>query len=205
MRGAALLPMGLALTLPSPAWAAESGTVPAAAPAGHGGVVFGRAVDLAGTPMVLKRPPAPVLPAAASGASGAGGAFAMPAGMPVAARALTSGFGLRQHPLLGERRAHLGLDLAAPTGAPIVATSPGIVSAGGWYGGYGSAVVLDHGGGVQTLYGHMSRRNVVVGQRVRRGDVIGFVGSTGLSTGPHLHYEVRVGSRPVDPISTLAK
>ena len=65
--------------------------------------------------------------------------------------------------------------------------------------------MLDHGGGVQTLYGHMSRRNVVVGQRVRRGDVIGFVGSTGLSTGPHLRYEVRVGSRPVDPISTLAK
>ncbi|MCW6533864.1 M23 family metallopeptidase [Sphingomonas lycopersici] len=166
-------------------------------------VHIGRAVDLAGTPVALFRPKPP--PAALFGKFAAPGPVAMPAGMPVAARALTSGFGARFHPLLNERRAHLGIDLAAATGSPIVATSPGVVSAQGWYGGYGDLVVINHGGGVETRYGHMSRSNVVAGQHVQRGDVIGYVGSTGLSTGPHLHYEVRIGGQPVDPIRTLAR
>ena len=102
-------------------------------------VHIGRAVDLAGTPVALFRPKPP--PAALSGKFAASGPVAMPAGMPVAARALTSGFGARFHPLLNERRAHLGIDLAAATGSPIVATSPGVVSAQGWYGGYGDLVV----------------------------------------------------------------
>lgn len=173
-----------------------------------GAVSISRAADLVGAPVNLYRPQSGLPASAKSGALKASlanlsGAFAMPAGMPVAAHALTSGFGVRRHPLLGGRRAHLGLDLAAPAGSPIVATSGGVVAMDGWSGGYGLLVVLDHGNGVQTRYGHMSRLNVVSGQRVRKGDVIGYVGSTGLSSGPHLHYEVRVGGQPVNPLSTL--
>lgn len=128
---------------------------------------------------------------------------AIPSQMPVAARALTSAFGMRNHPVLGRRRAHLGIDLAAAYGSPIVATSDGEVSWADWAGGYGLAVAVDHGGGFQTRYGHMSRLNVVPGQHVRKGEIIGFVGSTGLSTGPHLHYEVRVNGQPVNPMPLL--
>lgn len=135
---------------------------------------------------------APSVPGAISLAS-------LPSTLPVAARAMTSGFGLRQHPVLGTLRAHNGLDLAAPLGSPIVATSDGTVGAASWYGGYGLFVALDHENGVETRYGHMSRLNVVRGQQVRKGDVIGYVGSTGRSTGPHLHYEIRVNGRPIDP------
>ena len=127
----------------------------------------------------------------------------MPSLLPVSARALTSGFGLRQHPLLGTVRTHSGVDLAASYGSPIVATSDGVVGAAAWSGGYGLLVALDHGNGLQTRYAHMSRFNVVPGQQVGRGDVIGFVGSTGMSTGPHLHYEIRVNGRPVDPVAYL--
>jgi murein DD-endopeptidase MepM/ murein hydrolase activator NlpD len=123
--------------------------------------------------------------------------------MPVAATALTSRFGLREHPMLGIRRAHLGVDLAAPSGSPIVATSDGIVGEADWRGGYGLLVALEHGGGIETRYGHMSRLNVAAGQSVHKGDVIGFVGSTGLSTGPHLHYEVRVNGQPINPLPLL--
>jgi murein DD-endopeptidase MepM/ murein hydrolase activator NlpD len=125
---------------------------------------------------------------------------ALPSGMPLAGAALTSGFGMREHPLLGGLRAHYGVDLAAPAGAPIMATQDGVVSLANWAGGYGLAVALDHGGGLETRYGHMSRLNVVPGQRVHQGDVIGYVGSTGLSTGPHLHYEVRINGQPVNPL-----
>ncbi|HEX7952005.1 MAG TPA: M23 family metallopeptidase [Burkholderiales bacterium] len=127
----------------------------------------------------------------------------MPSRMPVAAYGLTSSFGFRQHPLLGVVRAHSGIDLAASSGSPIFATSDGRVGTADWRGGYGLFVALDHGGGVQTRYGHMSRLNVFPGQQVRKGDVIGFVGSTGLSTGPHLHYEVRLNGQAVNPIPYL--
>ncbi len=116
---------------------------------------------------------------------------------------VTSGFGMREHPILGGLRAHRGVDLAAPMGSPILATSDGNVSMADWSGGYGLTVQLDHGGGLQTRYGHMSRLNVAPGQRVRKGDVIGYVGSTGLSTGPHLHYEVRVNGEAVNPVPLL--
>lgn len=127
----------------------------------------------------------------------------MPSLMPVFARAMTSGFGWRQHPVLGTLRAHSGIDLAASFGSPIIATSDGVVNTSGWSGGYGLLVALDHGAGLQTRYGHMSRLNVVGGQAVRKGDVIGYVGSTGMSTGPHLHYEIRVNGQAVNPATHL--
>jgi len=125
----------------------------------------------------------------------------MPSGMPLASTQLTSGFGMRRHPILGGMRAHAGLDLAAPMGTPVRATSSGVVRNAGWNGGYGLFIALDNGKGVQTRYGHMSRLNVYSGQRVKKGDVIGYVGSTGRSTGPHLHYEVRVNGQAVNPLS----
>lgn len=113
---------------------------------------------------------------------------------------LTSRFGARAAPMAGASRLHPGLDLAAPYGSAVVARSPGVVVAAGWAGGYGNCVVIDHGGGVQTRYGHLSRITVQVGQHVDPGSLLGAVGSTGLSTGPHLHYEVRVNGAAIDPI-----
>jgi murein DD-endopeptidase MepM/ murein hydrolase activator NlpD len=118
--------------------------------------------------------------------------------MPVAGR-LTSGFGMRFHPILGYSRMHQGLDLAAPFGVPIRAAASGTVSFAGWHGGHGNFVQLVHGGGSGTGYGHMSRIAVSPGEQVVQGQVIGFVGSTGLSTGPHLHFEAYRGGVAVDP------
>ena len=131
--------------------------------------------------------------------------IAMTTSMPLARSALTSGFGMRADPLLGGHRMHSGVDLAAPAGSLIIATSDGIVSHAGWRGGYGLFVALEHGGGIETRYGHMSQLNVVPGQQVRKGDVIGFVGSTGRSTGPHLHYEIRINGSAIDPASSLGR
>jgi murein DD-endopeptidase MepM/ murein hydrolase activator NlpD len=163
-------------------------------------VTFGRAADLVGRPVNYLRP-IRTSPDGASLSKLAPGL--LPSRMPLAAYGLTSGFGMRQHPLLGVVREHTGVDLAAPIGSPIYATSDGIVSMADWRGGYGLFVSLDHGGGVQTRYGHMSQLNVVAGQQVHKGDVIGRVGSTGLSTGPHLHYEVRLNGQAVDPVPYL--
>lgn len=115
--------------------------------------------------------------------------------------AMTSGFGMRRHPILGYRRLHAGLDFRARHGTPIVAVSDGRVSAAGRAGGCGIAVRVDHGSGLSTRYCHMSRMAVGTGQSVRRGQVIGYVGSTGLSTGPHLHYEMYRGGRAINPAS----
>jgi murein DD-endopeptidase MepM/ murein hydrolase activator NlpD len=123
--------------------------------------------------------------------------------MPVNGR-VTSGFGSRFHPILGYRRMHAGLDLAAAYGSPIGAAADGRVVSAGWSGGYGNLVRLAHADGVQTMYGHMSRIAAASGSYVRRGQVIGYVGSTGLSTGPHLHYEVLKNGRPVNPASIKA-
>lgn len=120
--------------------------------------------------------------------------------MPVVGR-LTSGFGMRRHPLLGFSRFHKGLDFGAPYGAPIVAATDGTVSFAGWHGGHGKYVKLNHSGGLQTGYAHMSRIVAKSGQRVRQGQVIGYVGSTGLSTGPHLHYEIYKRGAPINPRS----
>lgn len=112
---------------------------------------------------------------------------------------VTSHFGMRRHPILGFRRMHAGLDFRASYGTPIVAVTDGRVSGAGRMGGCGNAVRIDHPGSLQTRYCHMSEMSVRRGQTVRRGQVIGYVGSTGLSTGPHLHYEMYRGGRPVNP------
>lgn len=111
---------------------------------------------------------------------------------------ITSGYGLRRHPILGYSRMHAGIDFGAPWGAPIFAVTSGVVSFAGRHGGHGNYVRLDHGG-FGTGYGHMSRIAVAPGAKVSAGQVIGYVGSTGLSTGPHLHYEVYQGGRTVNP------
>jgi murein DD-endopeptidase MepM/ murein hydrolase activator NlpD len=120
--------------------------------------------------------------------------------MPVNGR-VTSGFGSRFHPILGYVRMHAGLDLAARYGSPIVAAADGRVASAGWSGGYGNLVRIAHNGNIQTMYGHMSRIVAHSGAFVRQGQLIGYVGSTGLSTGPHLHYEVLKNGRPVNPTS----
>jgi murein DD-endopeptidase MepM/ murein hydrolase activator NlpD len=123
--------------------------------------------------------------------------------LPVPTARMSSSFGPRVHPIFGTTRLHAGMDLAAPTGTPISAAAPGAVVTAGWLGGYGNAVVVDHGGGLSTLYAHQSALAVTVGQAVGAGDVVGRVGSTGNSTGPHLHFEVRVLGTPVDPANYL--
>jgi murein DD-endopeptidase MepM/ murein hydrolase activator NlpD len=116
---------------------------------------------------------------------------------------LTSGFGYRVHPILGYSRFHSGIDLGADYGSAVWAAKAGRVIFAGWYGGYGQAVILDHGDNISTLYGHLSKIYVSEGQTVQRGQVIAAVGSTGLSTGPHLHFEVRVSGEPTNPLSYL--
>ncbi len=112
---------------------------------------------------------------------------------------LTSRFGFRRHPIFRIRQFHQGLDVSAARGTPVKAAYGGTVLFAGWYGGYGKLVILDHGQGTSTLYGHLSAILVSPGQRVPQGHVIGRVGSTGYSTGPHLHFEVRQNGKPVDP------
>jgi murein DD-endopeptidase MepM/ murein hydrolase activator NlpD len=112
---------------------------------------------------------------------------------------MSSSYGMRRHPILGYRRMHSGVDFRARHGTPIVAVTDGRVTGAGRMGGCGNAVRLRHGGNLDTRYCHMSRIAVQNGQSVRRGQVIGYVGSTGLSTGPHLHYEMYRGGRAIDP------
>ena len=114
---------------------------------------------------------------------------------------IASGFGYRIDPVYKDRRPHQGLDLTAPQGTPIYATADGTVKEVGFTtSGFGNRVLINHGYGYETLYGHMYRFKARVGQQVKRGEVIGYVGNTGKSTGPHCHYEVHRGGRPVDPI-----
>jgi len=117
------------------------------------------------------------------------------------AGSISSGYGMRRHPILGYRRMHSGIDFRASSGSPIYAVSDGRVEFAGRHGGHGNFVRLRHAGNMGTGYGHMSRIAVSAGQNVRRGQVIGYVGSTGLSTGPHLHYEMYRGGQTVDPAS----
>ncbi|MDY7101600.1 MAG: peptidoglycan DD-metalloendopeptidase family protein [Actinomycetota bacterium] len=111
-----------------------------------------------------------------------------------------SGFGMRRHPILGYTRLHAGTDFGASSGTPVWAAKEGRVIHAGWRGGYGNAVVIAHDGGITTLYAHLSRVDVSNGSWVGGGEVVGAVGSTGLSTGPHLHFEVRVGGSPQNPM-----
>ena len=129
----------------------------------------------------------------------------VPSLMPLAGARLTSGYGLRNHPVLRKRARHKGVDLAAPTGTPIYATADGIVGRADWFSSYGLFISIDHGAELETRYAHMSKLAVSAGETVKKGDIIGYVGSTGRSTGPHLHYEVRVDGLAVDPIPYMVE
>lgn len=131
--------------------------------------------------------------------------IAIPSIMPLAAAKLTSNYGMRTHPVIGGRRAHKGVDLAAPTGTPVYATADGIVSRADTFSSYGLYISLQHGAALETRYAHLSRLAVAAGQRVNKGDIIGYVGSTGRSTGPHLHYEVRMDGEAVNPIPYMVE
>jgi murein DD-endopeptidase MepM/ murein hydrolase activator NlpD len=130
--------------------------------------------------------------------SGAGGMFSWPV-----TGTITSPFGWRSNPFGGAPEFHQGLDIAAPTGTTVTAAAGGTVIMAQWYGGYGNYILIDHGGGYSTGYGHLSAIYVTTGQSVQRGQAIGAVGSTGQSTGPHLHFEVRIAGKPVDPAPRL--
>ncbi len=125
--------------------------------------------------------------------------FATPIGMPVDKGYISSNFGWRKHPKNGKRLFHSGVDVAAWPGTPVRATADGIVSFAGWSGGSGKLVVIEHGFGYTTCYAHNRKIVVKVGQKVKRGDIIAYVGSTGNTTGPHVHYEVWVDKKPVNP------
>jgi len=116
---------------------------------------------------------------------------------------ITAGFGQRLDPFTGEGALHTGVDIASPVGTPIRAAADGILFHAGQNAGYGNEVLIDHGYGFTTRYGHLSTLCVVVGQEVRRGQIIGTVGMTGKATGPHLHYEVLVGGTPVNPLQYM--
>lgn len=126
------------------------------------------------------------------------GRFITPAEGPI-----TSPYGYRVHPIFGTLRFHSGIDIGAYYGSSILAADSGIVIEAGWIGGYGNTVMIDHGGGYSTLYGHCSQLYVRNGQMVRQGEPIAAVGSTGNSTGPHLHFEVRINGDPVDPLGFI--
>lgn len=157
-------------------------------------IVISKAGDGLGKPIILRS-------TASIGAEGNSGIVDRPSGMPVAARALTSRFGMRSHPILGGYRMHSGVDLAAPAGSPVSSPAAGVVSFANWRGGYGLLVTVEHGNGMQTRFGHLSRLLVSSGQKVTRGQILGLVGATGRATGAHLHYEMRQNGRAVDPLS----
>lgn len=116
---------------------------------------------------------------------------------------ISSGFGARVNPFSGEKGFHTGIDIANDMGTPIHTTADGRVAYAGWEGGYGKLVVVEHGQGFSTYYGHLSQIKVAQGDIVRRGDVVGLMGQSGDATGPHLHYEVRIYNAPVDPTKYL--
>jgi murein DD-endopeptidase MepM/ murein hydrolase activator NlpD len=131
------------------------------------------------------------------------GIISIPSQQPVSRFILTSFFGVRSDPFEGSARMHAGLDMAAPIGTPVYATADGVVARAGPSNGYGNLIEIDHGRGVHTRYGHLSAILVSENTRVHRGDMIGRVGSTGRSTGPHLHYEVRLDDRAINPLPFL--
>ena len=129
------------------------------------------------------------------------GVFAVPSDKPVRTAAFTSSYGVRSDPFQGRAAMHAGIDLAGPVGTPIYATADGTITDASWNnGGYGNLIKIDHGRGIETRYGHLSAIMVREGQRVHRGEMIARMGSTGRSTGSHLHYEVRIDGRAVNPI-----
>ena len=151
-------------------------------------LTISRAADLLGRPLE------PLL-----SQSDGGSTAALRSTLPIPGARLTSGVGVRLHPISGKWHYHRGVDLAAPTGTAVRIVAAGTVTRAGWAGGYGNLVAIDHGGGLETRYGHLSRIDVRVGDRIGAGHQVGLVGSTGNSTGPHLHYEVLEGGQPIDP------
>ncbi|OPZ65062.1 MAG: Murein hydrolase activator EnvC precursor [Firmicutes bacterium ADurb.Bin506] len=123
---------------------------------------------------------------------------------PVTGR-ISSSFGWRVHPIFKDRRYHSGIDIAVPTGTSVKAAAGGKVILAGWINGYGNTVIIDHGGGLSTLYGHNSKLNTAAGKAVMQGDIISKAGSTGFATGPHVHFEVRVNGTAEDPMKRLPK
>jgi murein DD-endopeptidase MepM/ murein hydrolase activator NlpD len=128
----------------------------------------------------------------------------LPSVWPVNGR-LMGGYGVRSDPFSGEGAMHTGVDISAPQGTAVRVTADGIVIHAGWNGGYGRCVIVDHGNNYQTWYAHLSRMDVIEGQEIRQGEVLGAVGASGRATGAHLHYEVRIGSTPVNPYRFLAR
>lgn len=126
------------------------------------------------------------------------GVFIWPVNGPI-----TSPFGYRNHPIFGRAIFHSGIDIGVDEGTPVHAADAGVVVEADWLGGYGNAVIIDHGNGLSTVYGHNSSLAVSAGQSVAKGEVIAYAGSTGNSTGPHVHFEVRSGGEPVDPMGYL--
>lgn len=118
---------------------------------------------------------------------------------------ITSPYGYRTHPILKKKKLHTGIDIAVPSGSTIIAANDGTVIYAGYYGGYGNAVIIDHGGKISTLYAHNSKLLVKEGDKVKRGQAVAKSGSTGLSTGPHLHFEVRLNGQHTDPMGYLGK
>lgn len=140
--------------------------------------------------------------AAAGGGGGGSGGAVMSGGSfiwPASSNYITSRFGLRIHPITGQQKSHTGIDIGAGAGTNVLAAAPGVVTMASWNGGYGNCVMIDHGNGYQTLYAHMSSITVANGAAVSAGTVVGLVGSTGVSTGPHLHFEIFASGSRVDP------
>jgi murein DD-endopeptidase MepM/ murein hydrolase activator NlpD len=180
------------------------GGQPGAAAAGIGGPrratsIDGKALDDIDVLVAHVREESQRLRALAHATRETGGLLAaLPSRLPLRA-ALTSPFGPRLSPWTGEPEFHAGVDLAADPGTPVRATAAGVVRFAGTTDGYGKSILLDHGAGIESRYGHLQNIGVAQGQRVERGQLIGLTGNTGRSTGPHLHYEVLVDGRPVDP------
>lgn len=129
---------------------------------------------------------------------GGNGSFVWPCSGPI-----TSYYGWRVHPIFGTRKYHSGMDIAVDYGTPIHAAATGVVVYSGWMGGYGYAIMIDHGGGLVTIYGHNSSLTVSEGQRVSQGQLVAYAGSTGYSTGPHCHFEVRLHGEVTEPLNYL--
>lgn len=128
--------------------------------------------------------------------------FSSPNGWPAGGK-ISSGFGMREHPRFGGRKMHTGIDITMPKGTPLRATADGVISFSGRNGGNGNVVVIEHGHGLTSVYAHNSKNNVRAGQAVKRGEVIALSGSTGISTGPHLHYEVWRNGQSINPAPFL--
>lgn len=202
----------LTCTFAAPVAAAEKPTESAvsADSTGFGDAQFARMIAASQAPQTKVPQLAALLEAAPKkslnsviSAQSTGGLAAAPSTAPLAHFRQTSAFGYRLHPILGIMKNHKGIDLAAAEGTPVRATADGTVTRAAWAGGYGLMVELNHGNHTETRYGHMSRLAVLPGERVTKDSVIGYVGSTGRSTGPHLHYEVLVDGRAVDPLAYM--